>query len=75
MISRTEPLLTSLCEEYGYECPENGDHVIKHPYNQKDIATLIGTSRQTLNAMMNELKQENIIDFNRKEIRLRKIIA
>lgn len=64
-----------LCEEYGYECPENGDHVIKHPYNQKDIATLIGTSRQTLNTIMNELKQDDVIDFNRKELRLRKKIA
>ncbi|CAM1346952.1 Crp/Fnr family transcriptional regulator [Tenacibaculum crassostreae] len=64
-----------LCEDYGYECPENGDHVIKHPYTQKDIATLIGTSRPTLNALMNELKQEKVIDFNRKEVRLRKKIA
>lgn len=64
-----------LCEDYGYECPENGDHVIKHPYTQKDIATLIGTSRPTLNTLMNELKQEKVIDFNRKEVRLRKKIA
>lgn len=64
-----------LCEDYGYECPDNGDHVIKHPYTQKDIATLIGTSRPTLNTLMNELKQEKVIDFNRKEVRLRKKIA
>ncbi|MGG6231800.1 Crp/Fnr family transcriptional regulator [Tenacibaculum sp. SDUM215027] len=64
-----------LCEDYGYKCPENGDHVVKHPYTQKDIATLIGTSRPTLNTIMNELKQDNIIDFNRKELRLRKNIA
>ncbi|WP_366140149.1 Crp/Fnr family transcriptional regulator [uncultured Tenacibaculum sp.] len=64
-----------LCEDYGYECPDNGDHVIKHPYSQKDIATLIGTSRQTLNSIMNELKQDNVIEFNRKELRLRKNIA
>lgn len=59
-----------LCEEYGHECEETGDQVIEHPYTQKDIATLIGTSRPTLNTLLNELKQEKIIDFNRKEIRI-----
>jgi CRP-like cAMP-binding protein len=42
---------------------------VKHPYTQKDIASLIGTSRPTLNIIINELKEANIIDFNRKEIR------
>ncbi|TDQ29705.1 Crp/Fnr family transcriptional regulator [Tenacibaculum caenipelagi] len=64
-----------LCEEYGHECEETGDQVIEHPYTQKDIATLIGTSRPTLNTLLNELKQERIIDFNRKEIRLLEKIA
>lgn len=64
-----------LCEEYGHECDKTGDQVIEHPYTQKDIATLIGTSRPTLNTLMNELKQEKIIDFNRKEIRLLKKVA
>ncbi len=64
-----------LCEEYGHECEKTGDQVIEHPYTQKDIATLIGTSRPTLNSLMNELKQEKIIDFNRKEIRLLKKVA
>ena len=64
-----------LCEEYGHECEETGDQVINHPYTQKDIATLIGTSRPTLNTLLNELKQEKIIDFSRKEIRLLEKIA
>ena len=64
-----------LCEDYGYECEETGDHIIKHPYTQKDIATLIGTSRPTLNTLMNELKNENLIDFDRKELRLLKKVA
>ncbi|SEB48240.1 cAMP-binding domain of CRP or a regulatory subunit of cAMP-dependent protein kinases [Tenacibaculum sp. MAR_2009_124] len=64
-----------LCEDYGYECDKTGDNIIKHPYTQKDIATLIGTSRPTLNTLMNELKQESIIDFNRKELRILKKIA
>ncbi|WP_440121872.1 Crp/Fnr family transcriptional regulator [Tenacibaculum sp. Ill] len=64
-----------LCEEYGHECEKTGDQVIEHPYTQKDIASLIGTSRPTLNTLMNELKQEKVIDFNRKEIRLLNKVA
>ncbi len=73
--TRLLEFFNDLCEDYGYLCDETGDHVIKHPYTQKDIATLIGTSRPTLNVLMNELKQENIIDFTRKELRLLKKIA
>ena len=73
--TRLLEFFNELCEDYGYECYETGDHIIKHPYTQKDIATLIGTSRPTLNTLMNELKQEKIIDFNRKELRLLKKIA
>ncbi len=62
--------IKELCEEYGYDCEKSGDKVIQHPYTQKDIASLIGTSRSNLNVLMNELKEENIINFNRKEIRL-----
>jgi CRP-like cAMP-binding protein len=59
-----------LCDEYGYDCEKTGDKVIVHPYTQKDIASLIGTSRSNLNVLMNELKEANIINFNRKEIRI-----
>ncbi|GAA4274497.1 Crp/Fnr family transcriptional regulator [Aquimarina gracilis] len=62
-----------LKEDYGHCCPHTGDMVIEHPYTQKDIANLIGTSRPTLNIIMNELKGSNIIDFNRKEIRLKNV--
>ncbi len=72
---RLKEFLNELCEDYGYLCDKTGDHVIKHPYTQKDIATLIGTSRPTLNILLNELKQEKLIDFNRKEIRLFKKTA
>ena len=73
--TRLLEFLDELCEDYGYECDQTGDHVIKHPYTQKDIASLIGTSRPTLNSLMNELKHNHIIDFNRKEIRLLKKTA
>ncbi|MCI2228086.1 Crp/Fnr family transcriptional regulator [Polaribacter sp. MSW13] len=67
--------MQELCLEYGYDCEKSGDKVINHPYTQKDIASLIGTSRSNLNVLMNELKEENIINFNRTEIRLIQKIA
>lgn len=73
--TRLLEFLNELCEEYAYDCEETGDKVINHPYTQKDIATLIGTSRPTLNTLLNELKEEGTIDFNRKEIRIRKKVA
>ena len=73
--TRLLEFLEDLCGEYGHDCEKTGDKVIEHPYTQKDIASLIGTSRPTLNIMMNELKEENVIDFSRKEIRILKKIA
>lgn len=73
--TRLIEFLDELCIDYGYNCPKTGDHVIRHPYTQKDIASLIGTSRPTLNILLNELKEENYINFNRKEIRILKNIA
>ena len=37
----------------------------------KDIAQLTGTSRQTVTTILNELKDENIINFNRRQILIR----
>lgn len=71
--TRLIEFLEELKEEYGHCCPETGDYIIEHPYTQKDIASLIGTSRPTLNIIMNELKEAGTILFNRKEIRLKKM--
>ena len=73
--TRLREFLDELCIEYGYDCEKTGDHVIKHPYTQKDIASLIGTSRPTLNILLNELKEENYINFSRKEIRILKKVS
>lgn len=73
--TRLIEFLDELCLDYGYDCPETGDHVVRHPYTQKDIASLIGTSRPTLNILLNELKEEKILEFNRKEIRFYEKIA
>ena len=73
--TRLVEFLDELCSEYGYNCDKTGDHVIHHPYTQSDIASLIGTSRPTLNILLNELKEESYLNFNRKEIRILKKTA
>ena len=73
--TRLLEFLDELCTEYGYDCDKTGDHIINHPYTQKDIASLIGVSRPTLNIIMNELKENQVIDFNRKQIRIYKTSA
>jgi CRP-like cAMP-binding protein len=39
----------------------------------KDIASLTGTSRQTVTTILNELKEKNLINFDRKRILIRDI--
>jgi len=69
--TRLTEYLVELEKEYG-QVLANGDILIKHPYTQKDIASLIGISRPSLNILMNNLKEESYLDFNRKEIILKK---
>ncbi|AUS07378.1 Crp/Fnr family transcriptional regulator [Pseudotamlana carrageenivorans] len=66
--TRLMEFLQELCEEYGVCCEKTGNIKICHPYTQKDMASLIGTSRPTINSIMNELREEKLIDFNRNEI-------
>lgn len=73
--TRLIEFLDELCVDFGYDCPKTGEHIIKHPYTQKDIASLIGTSRPTINILLNELKEENYLNFNGKEIRILKTSA
>jgi len=73
--TRLIEFLDELRIDYSYDCDKTGDQIIKHPYTQKDIASLIGTSRPTINILLNELKGENYLDFNRKEIRILKKVV
>lgn len=70
--TRLLEFLKELSEDFGIKII-TGDILIKHPYTQKDIAGLIGTSRPNLNTLLNELRTEGIIDFNRREILLKYI--
>ncbi len=45
--------------------------LIQTSLTHKDIASLTGTSRQTVTTILNELKEKNLINFNRKQILIR----
>ena len=63
--TRLNEFLKELKDEYGYSCPNTGMIIVEHPYTQKDIASLIATSRPTLNILMNELQEKHILSFKR----------
>ncbi len=45
--------------------------MIKSHLTHKDIASLTGTSRQTVTTVLNELREDNIINFDRRRILIR----
>jgi CRP/FNR family cyclic AMP-dependent transcriptional regulator len=47
--------------------------MISTKLTHKDIASLTGTSRQTVTTILNELKEKNLINFDRKKILIRDI--
>ena len=51
--------------QVGYET------LVKHGLTQQDIANLVGASRQTVTAILNELRKSNLIHFNRNSILIR----
>jgi len=70
--TRLQEFIQELGDDFGFENKEKGHLVIEHPYTQKEISCLIGTSRPTLNIIMNELQDEGVITFNGKTIELLK---
>lgn len=47
--------------------------LVKHHLTQQEIASLTGTSRQTVTSVFNELKRSNLIYFNRNTILIRDV--
>lgn len=45
--------------------------MVKSHFTHKDIASLNGTSRQTVTTVLNELKKKNLINFDRRKILIR----
>ncbi len=52
-------------QKVGYEM------LIKTKFTHKDIASLTGTSRQTVTTILNDLKSQNVINFDRRRILVR----
>ena len=49
--------------------------LIRTRLTHKDIASLTGTSRQTVTTILNELKEKNLINFNRRRILIRDLAS
>ena len=48
--------------------------LVKHQLTQQDIASLTGTSRQTVTSVFNDLRKLNLIHFNRNTILIRDVM-
>lgn len=71
--SRLMDFLRELAIEKG---KKSGEEVrIEHFYTHKNIANLIGTSRQTVTTTLNELRDEGLIEFDRRHIDIKKLSA
>lgn len=47
--------------------------LVRHQLTQQDIASLTGTSRQTVTSVFNDLRKSNLIHFNRSTILIRDV--
>ena len=47
------------------------EYEVRNMLTHKEIADLTGTSRQTVNSILNELRRDNVITFNRKRMLVR----
>lgn len=67
--TRIVEFLREMAEEKGQKV--GFEMMIKNHLTHKDIASLTGTSRQTVTTIMNELRDKNLITFDRRRILIR----
>jgi CRP/FNR family cyclic AMP-dependent transcriptional regulator len=67
--TRIVDFLKELAEEKGRKV--GFETMIKNHFTHKDIANLTGTSRQTVTTTLNALRDQNIINFDRRRILIR----
>ncbi len=69
-----ERIIDFLVESAGREGRRVGyETLVKHHLTQQDIANLTGTSRQTVTSVLNDLRKNNLIYFNRSSILIRDV--
>ena len=69
--TRVVEFLKDLAKEKGKKV--GFEVMIKNHLKHQDIASLTGTSRQTVTTILNDLKEKNLISFDRRRILLRDI--
>lgn len=69
--TRIVEFLKEMAEEKGQKV--GFETMIKNHLTHKDIASLTGTSRQTVTTVMNELRDKNLITFDRRRILIREL--
>lgn len=67
--TRIVEFLRDMAEERGQKV--GYETMIKNHLTHKDIASLTGTSRQTVTTVLNELRDANLISFDRRRILIR----
>jgi CRP/FNR family transcriptional regulator, cyclic AMP receptor protein len=67
--TRIVEFLKDMAEERGQKV--GFEMMIKNHLTHKDIASLTGTSRQTVTTVMNDLRESNVINFDRRRILIR----
>lgn len=70
--SRVIDFIREMAEEMGQKV--GYEMLIKTKFTHKDIASLTGTSRQTVTTILNDLKAQNIINFDRRRILVRDMV-
>ncbi|WP_417610859.1 Crp/Fnr family transcriptional regulator [Owenweeksia hongkongensis] len=68
--SRLMDFIKEMAQEKGKQT-DNGIEV-EHFFTHKNLANLIGTSRQTVTTTLNELRDEGLIDFSRRQVIIKK---
>lgn len=61
-------IIHTLLRMAGKSINEDGSASIDMPITNQDLANMVGTSRETINRIFNQLKKDGIIEANRKRI-------
>ncbi len=65
LIRRTALALTDLLYFGAEPCPHGPGYMISIRMTQEDFAELLGVARQTLNAILKEWKEQNVVSYTR----------